>query len=218
MTSVKSSLLACAILAFAFVGAARADDATLQVFPAEINLETSRDAQSFVVQLTRPDGVTRDVTAESQASLADPKLAKLDGNKLTALANGQTNLVVTHDGTTLNIPVTVKSAATDRPISFKLDVMPVFMKSGCNSGSCHGSARGKDGFRLSLFGYDPDGDYQRITREIATRRLNLALPAESLIMQKAIGAVPHTGGSPVKKDSDAYHTMIRWIEAGAPKD
>ncbi len=217
MTSVRS-ILACVLAAFAFTAAARADDATLKVFPAEINLETSRDSQSFVVQLTQPDGVSRDVTAESKVSVADAKLAKLDGNKLTPLADGQTNLIVTHNGRTLNIPVTVKSATTDRPISFKLDVMPVFMKSGCNSGSCHGAARGKDGFRLSLFGYDPDGDYQRITREIATRRLNLALPAESLLIQKAIGAVPHTGGSPVKKDSDAYNTMIRWIEAGAPKD
>jgi hypothetical protein len=211
-------MLACLLAAFTSVGAARAEDASLHVFPPEINLDTSRDAQSFVVQLTRADGVTRDVTADSKVSLADGKLAKLDGNKLTPLADGRTNLVVTHDEKTLNIPVTVKSAATDRPISFKLDVMPVFMKSGCNSGSCHGAARGKDGFRLSLFGYDPDGDYQRITREIATRRLNLALPAESLMIQKAIGAVPHTGGSPVKKDSDAHKTLLRWIEAGAPKD
>jgi len=89
----------------------------------------------------------------------------------------------------------VKEAKTDRPISFKLDVMPVFLRSGCNSGSCHGAARGKDGFRLSLFGYDPEGDYMRLTREIATRRINLALPAESLMIQKTTGAVPHTGGT-----------------------
>ena len=89
---------------------------------------------------------------------------------------------------------TVKDATVDRPISFKLDVMPVFMRSGCNTGSCHGAARGKDGFNLSLFGYDPDGDHHRLTHEIGFRRINLALPRESLMMQKADGSVPHTGG------------------------
>ena len=54
--------------------------------------------------------------------------------------------------------------------------MPVFMKAGCNTGSCHGAARGKDGFRLSLFGFDPDGDHFRLTREMVGRRVNLAVP------------------------------------------
>ena len=59
------------------------------------------------------------------------------------------------------------------------------MRAGCNTGSCHGAARGKDGFRLSLFGFDPDGDHYRLTREINGRRINLALPAESLLLEKA---------------------------------
>ena len=156
----------------------------LQVFPDSVNLQTARDYQSVVVQLVQEDGITRDVTAEAQLSLADPKLATLDHNVLRPAADGATTLSVTYkDLPPVSVPVTVKEAKTDRPISFKLDVMPVFMRAGCNSGSCHGAARGKDGFRLSLFGYDPDGDYQRLTREIATRRINLALPAESLMIQ-----------------------------------
>jgi hypothetical protein len=183
-----------------------------------MNLETARDRQSFVVQVTESNGVTRDVTGESQISLADPKLAKLEGNRLTPLADGATALSVTHADKTLSVPVSVKSANTSPPVSFKLDVMPIFMKAGCNSGSCHGSARGKDGFHLSLFGYDPDGDYNRITREIATRRINLALPAESLLLQKSIGAVTHTGGSPLKPNSEHYTTLLRWVEGGALHD
>src|SRR5690606_7205325 len=116
------------------------------------------------------------------------------------------------------VPVTVTRAAEDPPISFKLDVMPVFMKAGCNSGSCHGAARGKDGFRLSLFGFDPDGDYQRITREVAGRRINRAIPAESLLIEKAVGKVPHTGGTRFSEDSEYCATLIRWLESGAPND
>src|SRR5215213_7384675 len=167
---------------------------SLKVFPDTINLETSRDHQSVVVQLNQDDGVTRDVTAEAQLSVADEKLAKVDKNVLRPAADGSTTLNVKFQDQSVSVPVTVKDAAKDRPISFKLDVMPVFLRSGCNSGSCHGAARGKDGFRLSLFGYDPEGDYTRLTREIANRRINLALPAESMMIQKATAQVPHTGG------------------------
>src|SRR5262249_10928619 len=121
-------------------------------------------------------------------------------------------------GKTTSVPLIVKNATVDRPISFRLDVMPVFARAGCNTGSCHGAARGKDGFRLSLFGFDPDGDYQRITREIGGRRINLAEPEHSLIVEKALGAIPHTGGTRFKEDSPLYRTLVRWIEGGVPAD
>ena len=201
------------------IGAPALAAPTLQVFPDAVNLETARDHQSLVVQLTQDDGITRDVTAEAQLTLGDANLAKIDKNVLRAAADGTTTLTVKHgDLPPVTVPVTVKSAKTDRPISFKLDVMPVFMRSGCNSGSCHGAARGKDGFRLSLFGYDPDGDYHRLTREIATRRINLALPAESLMVMKSTGQVPHTGGTLFPPDSELNKTFLRWLDAGAPQD
>ena len=105
-----------------------------------------------------------------------------------------------------------------RPLSFRLDVMPVFFRAGCNSGGCHGAAIGKDGFHLSLFGYDPKGDYYRITQQIPGRRLDLAVPPQSLLLLKAIGAVPHSGGRRFKPDSEYYATLLKWIQAGAPDD
>ena len=114
-------------------------------------------------------------------------------------------------------PTTAPSPQSDR-VSFKNDVMPIFMRMGCNAGACHGSSRGQDGFHLSLFGYDPDGDYRAITREIATRRINLAQPAESLLLKKNIGNAPHTGGKRFEKDSAAYKTLLRWLEQGAQPD
>jgi hypothetical protein len=108
--------------------------------------------------------------------------------------------------------------APTRPSSFRLDVMPVFFRAGCNSGGCHGAAIGKDGFHLSLFGYDPAGDYYRLTRELPGRRIDLAVPRQSLLLMKATGMVPHSGGRRFKPDSDLYRTLLRWIEAGAPDD
>jgi hypothetical protein len=190
----------------------------LEVFPPEINITTSRARQSFVVKATYADGITRDVTGEAKPALSNPALARIDKNVLFPLADGAGQLTVAFGGQTVAVSVKVTSAKVDRPISFKLDVMPVFMKAGCNVGGCHGAARGKDGFRLSLFGYDPDGDHYRLTHEMNGRRINLASPPDSLILEKGAGRVPHTGGTRFKEDSELYQTLLRWLEAGAPAD
>jgi hypothetical protein len=110
------------------------------------------------------------------------------------------------------------TAGPPRAVSFRLDVEPVFFRAGCNSGGCHGAASGKDGFHLSLFGYDPAGDYFRLTRQIVGRRLDLARPEQSLLLTKATGMVPHTGGRRFKADSEYYQTLLRWIQTGALDD
>ncbi len=104
------------------------------------------------------------------------------------------------------------------PISFRLNVEPVLFRAGCNSGGCHGAASGKDGFHLSLFGYDPAGDYYRLTQQIVGRRIDLAAPKQSLLLLKATGMVPHTGGRRIKPDSEYYRTLLAWIQAGAVDD
>jgi hypothetical protein len=192
--------------------------AEIRVFPPDVQLTTARDRQSLIVQARFADGLTRDVTTEATFTLANAALARLDKATLYPLADGSTQLTVEHAGLKVTLPVTVKAAKSDPPLSFKLDVMPIFMKAGCNMGSCHGSARGKDGFHLSLFGYDPDGDYQRLTREISGRRINLAIPAESLLVQKALGQVPHTGGKRFAEGCEMHQTLLRWLTAGAPVD
>jgi len=201
---------------------ARADSpatlTSIEVFPPEINLTTTRDRQSFIVQALYSDGITRDVTAEAKVEVANAGLVKRDKNVLRPAADGATEMKVEFGGKTVAVKVLVKDSAVDPPVSFKLDVMPVFMRWGCNSGACHGAARGKDGFRLSLFGYDPDGDHHRLTREINGRRINLAAPAESLMIEKGLGKVPHTGGKRFSEGDEYYSAIIRWLEAGVPQD
>ena len=113
---------------------------------------------------------------------------------------------------------TFSSGRSEDIPSFRKDVMPVLFRAGCNTGTCHGSARGKDGFMLSLFGYDAKGDYHRIVNEMIGRRINLAAPDESLLLKKATGAVPHTGGKLFDSQSPYYETLHRWIASGAPDD
>jgi len=206
------------LVALPSLATAQSPLAKLEVFPPDVNLETRRDRQSFVVQAAFADGITRDVTAEAKVTFANPALAKLDKNIVYPVADGTTVMKVEFGGQFVDVPVKVVQATVERPISFKLDVMPVFMRAGCNSGSCHGAARGKDGFRVSLFGFDPDGDHYRLTREINGRRINLALPHEGLLMEKASGAVPHSGGARITKGDEYYDALMRWHEAGAPND
>lgn len=190
----------------------------VSVYPPEISLNSDRDYQAFIAVMRREDGVTVDITDEVEWTIADPSLVNLQGNTMFPVMDGQTELLCKNGSTVVRVPVKVTDAKVHPPISFVKDVMPVLTRSGCNTGSCHGAARGKDGFNLSLFGFDPQGDYQRITREIGFRRINLARPEESLFLQKSIGAVPHTGGKLFETSSPYYATILEWLQAGAPID
>ncbi len=191
---------------------------SLEVYPAEVHINTMRDRQSFVVQVTYPNGLTLDVTKQAKLTLSDAGKVKLAANVLHPVADGESQLTVEFEGLSKTVPIKIEQATADRPVSFKLDIMPIFMKANCNTGSCHGAARGKDGFRLSLFGFDPDGDHYRISRELPGRRMNLALPEESLLMTKSVGSVPHTGGKRFGTDTEYYSTMLRWLQTGGNND
>lgn len=189
----------------------------VQVFPPSIELRTAGDSQSIIVRAVDANGVTRDLTAGAKLSV-DGNVAAVNGSTVAPTADGEATLRVEVEGQTLTVPIKAEKSSEQKTISFRHDIIAVLNKAGCNTGSCHGSARGQDGFHLSLFGYDPEGDYYRITRELPGRRINLAMPDQSLMLLKATGAVPHTGGKLFEKDSLMYGMVKRWIEAGVPND
>ncbi len=191
---------------------------SIEAFPKQVSLETSADFHRIIVIARFKDASTHDITQQSKLTLADPSLATLTGTSLLPKKDGSTTLKIEYRSHAIEVPITVKDAEKPRPISFQLDVMPVITAAGCNTGSCHGSARGQDGFHLSLFGFDPKGDHFRLTTEMAGRRVNLAVPEESLLVTKALGSVPHTGGKLMKKDSPFYNTLVDWIRGGAKFD
>ena len=192
--------------------------AHLDLYPPQIDLRSGAARQQVVVVATRPDGVTEDVTSKAKITAEDAKLARVERGVVHPLANGHTTLRAAYDGQSAGTPLAVANVAATPPISFRHDVMPVFMRAGCNTGACHGSARGKDGFRLSLFGFDPEGDYFRLTRELGYRRVNLAVPEESLVLEKPLGLVPHSGGKRFEPASEYAGTLRGWLQSGAPND
>ena len=110
------------------------------------------------------------------------------------------------------------AARAEEDVSFRHDVMAVLSRSGCNQGACHGNLNGKGGFKLSLRGEDPAFDYAALTRDMLARRTSPQRPADSLLLQKATGRVPHEGGIRFGSDSLEYRLLLRWIAAGCPDD
>src|SRR3989441_241703 len=93
---------------------------------------------------------------------------------------------------------------TPEKIDFERHIMGLLGRLGCNSGSCHGSFQGRGGFRLSLFGYEPEKDIIAITRDSLARRINPIDPDNSLLLLKATGQVEHGGGMRFSRDSWQY--------------
>lgn len=101
------------------------------------------------------------------------------------------------------------------PVDFVNDIIPVLTKVGCNAGACHGSAAGRGGFKLSLYGSNPDRDYQSIVRELSGRRINLQHPEDSLIVLKPTLAIKHGGKFLLDDDDEGTQLLIQWIREGA---
>jgi hypothetical protein len=104
------------------------------------------------------------------------------------------------------------------PVSFAREVVPILTKSGCNAGACHGTLSGKNGFRLSLRGYDPALDIHTLTKEMGARRIDRIAPDRSLILQKGTARTAHEGGRRLDPDGELYRLLREWIAQGAPDD
>ena len=104
------------------------------------------------------------------------------------------------------------------PVSFVNEVVPILTKQGCNGGACHGKAVGQNGFKLSLFGFEPDEDYEHLVLEQRGRRVVPSAPEESLLLTKGAAVVPHGGGRRLEPGKAAYETLRRWIAQGMPDD
>ena len=158
--------------------------------------------------------LTRMASVESNASIV-----RVSENGLVRpLTNGTDKLTFRFGKFKVQLPVEVTNLEVARPVSFVQDVAPTLSKLGCNSGTCHGSRAGKNGFKLSLRGYDPLYDHRALTDDIGSRRFNRAAPDQSLMLLKTTGAIPHVGGTRMEADSEYYQLLRGWISSGAKLD
>ncbi|MBM3724238.1 MAG: DUF1553 domain-containing protein [Acidobacteria bacterium] len=202
------------ILFFLCCVAARAGAASLAVYPPAIVLEAGA-AQTILVVATDEAGVTTDVTA--QATCISPRFAACQPGLLQGLVPGETTVTFAHGDLRAAVRVTVRTSAPRAP-SFINDVVPVFTRADCASSNCHGSVRGQMGFKLSLFGSDPDLDHRAITELNGGRRVDRTQPANSLLLRKPTMQVAHGGGLRFSLNSPEHRTVLAWLERGASKD
>ncbi len=190
----------------------------LSVQPGSIRLTTPYAYAQVVVTGTLGSGETLDVTRAADYAV-DGTIAAVDRSGLVLPeADGQTTLRISLGGKSVEVPVAVAGAEADVSVDFVRDVTPILSRVGCNSGTCHGAQAGKNGFKLSLRGYDPLFDVRALTDDHGSRRVNLASPDDSLMLLKSTGAVPHVGGQVVRPGESNYAVLRRWIADGARLD
>lgn len=112
------------------------------------------------------------------------------------------------------VNVSVDRFGSADPMDFNTDVIAALSRAGCNSGACHGSPQGKNGFRLSLRGFDPSLGFRTLARESLGRRTNVVAPDASLVLRKGLGQVPHQGGIRFDQTDTSYQVLRSWIAEG----
>lgn len=129
-------------------------------------------------------------------------------------AAGRRPVLVLAAALVLGLAAPARAEPAPRPVHFVNDVMPLLSRYGCNGGGCHGRASGQNGFKLSVFGFDPAADRDALVKEARGRRVFAAAPESSLLLLKATGRVPHGGGRRVAPDSPDYATLLAWLRQG----
>jgi len=185
----------------------------LQLEPAALTLDDGRDARQVLVWGVTQDGQKFDLSDEATFKSDSPTVT-VDGDRFVAPQQaGDGSVTITAAGKEAKLPVTVRKAE-EPPVRFTHDVMPMLASVGCNAGTCHGAAKGRNGFKLSLRGYDPEFDFNALVNELQGRRVNRVDPARSLMLLKPTAEVPHEGGHVLQVGTRRYNVILQWIKEG----
>ncbi len=192
--------------------------AKLALEPAKFEFSNPRTTLQLVASGTYAGDRVRDLTADVKLISSDPKIARIKGTTVIPVSDGTAKITAKIGDRAATAEVVVRGLDDATPVSFKNETLPALTKAGCNMGACHGSPSGKNGFRLSLRGFDPPLDILTLRTEYYGRRTNLMDPAESLILKKPLMEVAHGGGRRLHKGDACYRVLFDWISGGMPVD
>lgn len=192
-----------------------AEVASLEVEPSSIQIASRNDHVQLIVFAKLKSGDVADVTRRASYQIDENLGAISRQGRFTAKNGGAGSLAISFSGKSLTVPVEVAELRNVFDADYVRDLSPILSKAGCNAGTCHGARDGRNGFKLSLRGYDPIFDVRAFADDHAARRVNLASPDDSLMLLKATGEVPHEGGQRMTRDSEYYAIVRQWIVGGA---
>lgn len=189
----------------------------LRIYPEKVSLAGPGATQRYVVIATGADGVDRDVTAAAAVHTSNARSIEIDGARtaIRAVSEGAAQVEARYQGKRASADVLVGSSRADLTVSFNPDILSILTTKGCNTAACHGAIAGKNGFKLSLFGYDSEADHDMIVKKHDGRRVQLSKPEESLLLKKPSFQIPHGGGKVMPVGSHDYETMLKWLQQGA---
>jgi hypothetical protein len=189
----------------------------IAIIPSSISVLGPRYGQRILVEGEFIDGHQEELTSQAVVSVSDPRVAKVGNDHIVLpLGDGHAAITATLLGRRATASLAVNGFSSATTWSFRNDVLPVMTKVGCNSGPCHGAAAGKNGFKLTLRGYDPVADYYTLTRQALARRTDRLEPAKSLILLKPTLTIPHGGGRRFQVASPEYKIISGWVAQGMP--
>jgi hypothetical protein len=209
----------CAAIFLCAMCAAYADPkvkvAGIQVAPGDFTLEGKWASQRIVVTGKLANGSVRDITGQAQFKVSNKRVATVSkAGLVTPVGDGESYIEISAGGKKQKLHVNVKNAH-QVTATFLTEIRPLLGTLGCNSTACHGSARGKGGLRLSLFGGDPEADFEALTKASGGRRINRVDPAQSLVYLKATGALDHSGANAIKPGTREADLLLAWLTAGS---
>jgi len=186
---------------------------SLKLQPESLTLQDGRDERRILVWGKADGDKLIDLTSKAVLK-AESTNVQIDAQGyIRPASKGTSEVSVSAAGQTAKLKVVVESADLP-PIRFVRDIEPLISKSGCNAGTCHGSAKGKNGFKMSLRGYDPDFDYQALINDLSGRRFDRVAVDESLMLLKPTAEVPHEGRQAIKPGSRQHQLLRQWIAEG----
>ena len=189
---------------------------SLRIDPATIRLGGMNRRQKIVVSAKTANGGLLDVTRRCAIQVRDPAIARFKDSNVVGVSDGRTELVASLGSVQARATVEANGVGKFPAVHFTKDVIPILSKLGCNAGNCHGKASGQNGFKLSVFGSDPQADYNRLVKEGRGRRLFPASPERSLLLLKATAQLPHGGGRRMEVGSDDHELLLEWVRQGMP--
>ncbi|MBT6494515.1 MAG: DUF1549 domain-containing protein, partial [Planctomycetaceae bacterium] len=202
------------VIAISCLAAPATADEALVILPSQFTLTGSEARQTLLVEAVIDGHHAGQLTENVTLISSNSQVVRIENGVALPVSDGKAIITATAGKRKATTAVTVERQQDPHHWNFRIHVESVLSKTGCNSGACHGALAGKNGFKLSLRGYDPDYDFQAITRQAQGRRVVPGDPGRSLFLTKPSGAVPHKGGLRFDVDSEEYRVLSQWIATG----